>query len=72
MTIQVAPLNSSFMVSSMLGILISLIWVYPQAQAWGAAFTLVFSIMFISSLISMTFGPAEAELKMDRPKRNKR
>jgi len=71
MAMQVAPLNSSFMVSSMLGILISLVWVYPNAPSWGAAFTLVFSIMFISSLISMTFAPADLELDMDKPKKKK-
>jgi hypothetical protein len=65
MAVKIAPLNSSFMVSSILGILISLIWVYPAAPSWGVAFTLVFGIMFVSSLISMTYGPAETELRMD-------
>lgn len=68
MAIKVAPLNGSFMVTSILGILISVIWVYPRSSSFGAAFTVVFVLMFISSLISMTYGPAETELKMDTPR----
>jgi multisubunit Na+/H+ antiporter MnhB subunit len=68
MAIKVAPLNSSFMVTSILGLLISIIWVYKQAPAWGAAFTVVFALMFISSIVSMTYGPADTELRMDAPR----
>ena len=68
MAMNVAPLNSSFMVTSILGLLISLIWVYPNSMSWGAAFSVVFGLMFISSLISMTYGPADTEIKMDAPK----
>ena len=71
MSYRVAPLNSSFMVSSILGILISVIWVYNQSKPFGVAFTIVFALMFISSIISMTFGPAETELDMDKPKKKK-
>ena len=71
MALNVAPLNSTFMLSAILGFLISAIWVYPQAPSWGAAFGLVFLLMFIASIISMTYGPAEEELKMDvrKPKK---
>jgi len=51
------PLKSSFMVSAMLGILISAYWVYPQNFNWGVTFMLVFGAMFIAALISMTKAP---------------
>ena len=49
-----APLTGGYMATSMLGILISIMWVYHQNQDWGVAFTLIFGIMFIASVISMT------------------
>lgn len=68
MAMQVAPLNSTFMVTAILGILISTIWIYPNSQPWGLAFGLAFGVMFIASMLSMTYGPVEAELKMDAPR----
>ncbi len=52
-----APLKGSFMVSAMLGFLISAYWVYPQSLNYGMAFMLIFAVMFIASLISMTKAP---------------
>jgi hypothetical protein len=51
------PLNSSFMVSSMLGFLISAYWVYPQSKNYSLAFMFVFGAMFVASLVSMTKAP---------------
>ena len=69
---NVAPLSGSFMLTAMLGFLISVIWVYPNSATWGVAFGLVFFIMFIASVISTTYGPSEIELKMDRTRRSKK
>jgi len=52
-----APLKGSFMVTAMLGFLISAYWVYPQSFNFGFAFMLIFAAMFIASLISMTKAP---------------
>jgi len=71
MSIKIAPLNSAFMLSSILGLLISIFWVAPNSETWGIAFGLVFLIMFISSIVSMTYGPVEAEMKMDGKYRKK-
>jgi hypothetical protein len=71
MAIKAAPLNSTFLVTSMLGFLISMLWVYPKSKSWGVAFALVFLLMFVSSIISMTYGNVEAEIKMDAPKPKK-
>jgi hypothetical protein len=51
------PLSSGFMLTSIMGALLSVFVVMPMSLAWGFTFTLVFIIMFIASLISMTHGP---------------
>ncbi|MFH1400749.1 MAG: hypothetical protein ABIH41_04465 [Nanoarchaeota archaeon] len=58
---QVVPLNSNFMLTSIIGILISLFMVLPANLPWGIAFTIIFVIMFLSSMISMTQAPISAE-----------
>ncbi len=54
---QAAPLKGSFMVTAILGFLITAYWVYPQSVNYGIAFMVVFGAMFIASLISMTKAP---------------
>ena len=54
---QAVPLKSSFMVTAMLGFLISVYWVYPQSSNYGITFIIVFVIMFTAALISMTKAP---------------
>jgi hypothetical protein len=51
------PLKGSFMLTSMLGFLISAYWVYPQSSNYGISFMLVFAAMFISSLLSLAKAP---------------
>lgn len=65
---NVAPLSRSFMLTAILGFLISVIWVYPNAPSWGFAFSTVFALMFVASVVSTTYGPVEAEIKMDAPR----
>jgi len=62
---RVAALPGSFMMSSILGFLISAIWVWPTSQSFGFAFMTVFVIMFIASIISMTYGSADEALKYE-------
>ncbi|MFH1275881.1 MAG: hypothetical protein ABIH82_02110 [Candidatus Woesearchaeota archaeon] len=57
------PLNGSFMVTAMLGVLISAYWVYPQSKSYGFTFLLIFIAMFIASLISMTKAPVIENLR---------
>lgn len=52
-----APLKGSFMVTAMLGFLISAYYVFPQSVNFGLAFMFIFTAMFIASLISMTKAP---------------
>ncbi len=58
--IKIAPLRSSFMLGSMLGALVSILIVYPKwSKPFGAAFTLLFVVMFIASVISFIYVPIE-------------
>ena len=54
---KVAPLSSGFMVASIVGFLVSVMLVYKSSQKFGFAFALVFALMFIASIISMTYAP---------------
>ena len=49
-----APLSAGFMMTSIIGLLISLLFIMSLSTTWGFTFTLFFIIMFLSSLISMT------------------
>jgi hypothetical protein len=51
------PLKSSFMFTAILGFFVSAYWVFPQSYNFGIAFMLIFVMMFIASLISMTKAP---------------
>lgn len=51
------PLKSSFMLSAILGFLISAYYVYPQSKNYGLAFMVVFTAMFVAAIISMTKAP---------------
>ncbi len=72
MAIKVAPLNSTFMLISIVGFLTSVVWVKGISATWSVAFALVFALMFIASMVSMTYGPAEIELEMDQIKKKKK
>ncbi len=52
-----APLKSTFMLASILGLLISAYYVYPQSEDYGLAFLVVFGVMFAASVVSMTQAP---------------
>jgi len=60
--ISVAPLSGGFMITSIVGFLISAIYVYPQSTTWGFTFGVFFALMFVASMISMTYGPDAAQL----------
>jgi len=51
------PLKGSFMITAMLGFLISAYWVYPQSFNYGLTFMIIFALMFIAALVSMTKAP---------------
>lgn len=76
---KVAPLKSSFMLVSMLGFMISVVYTaYGRISTdWGFALGFVFAIMFIASMISMTKAPIEMQVEMapdliKQPKKKRR
>ncbi len=58
--LNVAPLKGGYMITSMVGFVVSAFYVYDVSPKWGFAFALFFILMFVASLISMTYGPDEA------------
>ena len=69
---NVAPLKGGYMITSMVGFIISAIYVFPRSQTWGFAFTIFFTLMFVASMISMTYGPEEAMLHAGHMRERKR
>ena len=54
--VKVAPLNSGFMATSILGFFISVFFIAPRLSfQWGTTFAIFFVIMFIASFVSMTY-----------------
>lgn len=51
------PLKSSFMVLAILGFLISAYVVYPQSANYGITFMVIFGIMLVAAIVSMTKAP---------------
>lgn len=62
--LNIVPLSSGFMLTAMVGFLISIFYVYPRSSTWGFTFVLFFVLMFVSSMISMTYAPAEGQLRI--------
>jgi len=70
---NVAPLKGSFMLTSIVGFIISWAYVLPRSLSWGATFMFFFSLMFISSIISMTHSPYDVDdlLQIDHKRKKK-
>ncbi len=70
---KVAPLPASFMLASIIGFLVSSLYIYQKlSNTWGFTFSLLFGIMFISSVISFTHAPSEDDLKIHTGKAYRR
>ena len=67
---RVAPLDSTFMAVSLLGFILSILFVFPESPSWGLAFSIVFFVMLVSSFLSLTLGPVELTKEyLEREKR---
>ena len=55
------------MLFAMLGFIISAIYTNSGAisVSWGLAFLILFSVMFLASVISLTHSPLDAQLKLE-------
>ena len=58
--LNIAYLSGGFMITSILGFLISAVYVYPVSNRWGFTFAIFFVLMFVAAMISMTYGPDES------------
>jgi|TARA_B100001971_G_C18082004_1_gene478832 hypothetical protein len=54
---NIAHLSGGFMITSIVGFLISAIYVYPASKRFGFTFVIFFTLMFVAALIAMTYGP---------------
>ena len=59
---EVAPLKTSLLVASMIGFLISAVYIPKFSITWAFAFGIIFTIMFIASMISMVRGTPDEQL----------
>ena len=66
--VKIAPLKTSFMFASMVGFLISVLYITQFSTTWAFAFGIIFIIMFVASTVSMVRGSPDEQL-MPRPKR---
>ncbi|MBS3175648.1 hypothetical protein J4457_00225 [Candidatus Woesearchaeota archaeon] len=57
-----APLHTSFMITAMLGLIISLSYVWDYSETWAVAFATVFFCMFVASMIAMRHANPDQEL----------
>jgi hypothetical protein len=53
------------MVTSIVGFFVSIYFVMSLSKTWGFTFTLFFVMMFIASLISMTYAPVAEKTKKE-------
>lgn len=61
---NIAPLSGGYMITSIVGFLISAFYIMPNSRTWGFTLVLFFTLMLVASLISMTYSPSDWPLKM--------
>jgi hypothetical protein len=65
---KIAPLKTSFLITSMIGFLVSALYIPRFSLTWAFTFGVVFTIMFVASMISMVKGePGEQLLVRPKP-----
>ena len=67
-----APLNGTYMAVSLIGLFVSVMYVYEQSADFGIAFAIVFAIMFVASLLSMTYADPDAFIELETKNRKKK
>jgi len=55
---KIAPLPGSFMLTALVGLLLSIFFIWPLSATWGFTFTIFFAIMLVAAMISMTKAPS--------------
>jgi len=62
-----APLNTAFLVTSIIGFFISTIYITKFSLSWAFAFGFLFFVMFIAAMISMARATPDGQL-LPRPR----
>jgi hypothetical protein len=62
---KVVPLSSGFMLTSIIGFLVSVFFVLNISETWGFLFTFFFVIMFIASIINMSQLEADNRFELE-------
>jgi hypothetical protein len=65
---RAAPLNTGFLMISMIGFLISALYIPKFSMTWAFAFGLLFTLMFVASMIAMVHGTPDEQLS-PRPRK---
>jgi len=60
------PFSYGFILTSIVGFLISAIYVMNIDKSWGFTFSLFFAMMFIASMISMSKITAHLQVKQEK------
>ncbi|MBU0758657.1 MAG: hypothetical protein KKF44_11415 [Nanoarchaeota archaeon] len=68
----VPPLSGTYMLSAMIGFMVSIIYIFPRWPPWGLAFSLTFLAMFLASMKSMTYADPEHFVTMEKKKGKKK
>ena len=63
---NIAPLSGGYMITSIVGFIVSAFYISPKSATWGFTLVLFFTLMFIAALISMTYAPSDWPLRMER------
>jgi len=72
MVLKIAPLHGTFMLASIIGFIVSALYIYDWSKTWGFTFALVFVLMFIASIISMTYASVDSQLQIDEVRKKKK
>lgn len=54
---RIAPLHGSFIITSFVGLIITILFVTPRSLPWGITLTIFFLVMIIAATISTIKGP---------------
>jgi hypothetical protein len=66
------PLNSTFMLTSMIGFAAAFFIVWPISKPWGFTFAVTFGLFLLSSIYNFTHAPDEDDLAVHEPHRHLR
>lgn len=64
--IKIAPLSKGFMISAIIGILVSTMFLPQYSLTWAVTLGIISFVMLIAAVISMTYAPVEDELALDK------